>query len=180
MTQRTISTLILLGVFNACTLSAQDSVAPIYEGQQIYRTASSNLVKGAEEMPAKDYGFQPTAESPSFGDPDCRGNRVAGGCLLRCRRETCGYGTSLFHLESRFDVRTQDVCGPLSRGIFVYQQLQCGEPVRFGGVPHSRLGLLYLNTTHVSEVYGQLAVYLRLKGLVPPSNRARLLPVSGE
>lgn len=178
MTQRTISTLILIGVFSACTLSAQDSVAPIYEAQQIYKTASINLVNGAEEMPAKDYGFQPTPESPSFGDLIAE---VTGSQADVCSAVEGKH----VDMEHPFSSSKADLMSALRKSVnrceaaysFI-NNFNAGEPVRFGGVPHSRLGLLYLNTTHVSEVYGQLAVYLRLKGLVPPSNRARLLPVS--
>ena len=34
----------------------------------------------------------------------------------------------------------------------------------------SRLGLLEYNTGHDLEEYGYLAVYMRLKGLVPPTS----------
>ena len=34
----------------------------------------------------------------------------------------------------------------------------------------SRLGMLVRNTTHSNEEYGYMAVYLRLKGVVPPSS----------
>ncbi len=33
----------------------------------------------------------------------------------------------------------------------------------------SKLGLLNFNVAHDNEMYGTIAVYLRLKGLVPPS-----------
>ncbi len=34
----------------------------------------------------------------------------------------------------------------------------------------SRLGTLIRNTNHDSEMYGYLSVYMRLKGVVPPSS----------
>ena len=37
----------------------------------------------------------------------------------------------------------------------------------------SRLGMLVGNTTHANEEYGYMAVYLRLKGVVPPSSEGR-------
>jgi hypothetical protein len=172
--------MILMAAFSGCTLSAQDSVAPIYEAQQIYKTASGNLVKGAEEMPAKDYAFQPTEESPSFGDLIAE---VTGAQADVCSAVE-GKHVDMEHpfSTSKADLivalrKSSDRCEAAYSFI---NNFNATEPIRFGGTPHSRLGLLYLNTTHVSEVYGQLAVYLRLKGLVPPSNRARLMPISGE
>ena len=37
----------------------------------------------------------------------------------------------------------------------------------------SRLGMLVGNTTHSNEEYGYMAVYLRLKKVVPPSSEGR-------
>jgi len=49
--------------------------------------------------------------------------------------------------------------------------------VDFGSAPHSRLGLLFLNASQCEEAYGRVAVYLRLKGIVPPTSQARFIPV---
>ena len=37
----------------------------------------------------------------------------------------------------------------------------------------TRLGALIGNTTHDSEQYGIMSVYMRLKGIVPPSSAGR-------
>ena len=37
----------------------------------------------------------------------------------------------------------------------------------------SKLGALVRNTTHDNEEYGYMSVYLRLKGVVPPSSEGR-------
>jgi hypothetical protein len=36
--------------------------------------------------------------------------------------------------------------------------------------PKPKLGVLNFNVAHDSETYGTIAVYLRLKGIVPPSS----------
>jgi hypothetical protein len=41
------------------------------------------------------------------------------------------------------------------------------------GMNRSKLGLLNFNTGHCNEEYGYGAVYLRLKGVVPPSTASR-------
>jgi hypothetical protein len=130
-------------------------------------------------MPAKDYGFQPTAESPSFGDIVAE---VSGAQADVCSAVEGKH----VDMEHPFSTSKADLVASLTKSIHQCEaaysfinNFNASEAVRFGGVPHSRLGLMYLNTTHVSEVYGQLAVYLRLKGLTPPSSQARLLPVSG-
>jgi len=55
--------------------------------------------------------------------------------------------------------------------------LQVSQDVGFGSMRHSKLGLLFLNASHDNELYGRLAVYLRLKGFIPPSERPRIVPL---
>jgi hypothetical protein len=43
-----------------------------------------------------------------------------------------------------------------------------------GGDHHSKAGLLLMSViAHSNEEYGYMAVYLRLKGVVPPSSKGR-------
>ena len=42
----------------------------------------------------------------------------------------------------------------------------------FGG-PQPRSAILWNNVAHSEEMYGTMAVYLRIKGIVPPSTAAR-------
>ncbi len=44
------------------------------------------------------------------------------------------------------------------------------EMLQLGPAKRSRLGLLYGNIAHDNEQYATLSLYLRLKGLVPPSS----------
>jgi uncharacterized damage-inducible protein DinB len=51
-------------------------------------------------------------------------------------------------------------------------QLQERVPGMFMGPTASRLRLIYFDMGHSQDIYGQMAVYLRLNGIVPPaSNR---------
>jgi hypothetical protein len=42
--------------------------------------------------------------------------------------------------------------------------------ITMGRAQRSKLGVLVGNTTHDNEEYGYMAVYLRPKGIVPPSS----------
>jgi uncharacterized damage-inducible protein DinB len=50
------------------------------------------------------------------------------------------------------------------------------ELVEFRGRQVTRLSLILLAFTHVSDHYGQLAEYLRLSGIVPPASRMKMPP----
>jgi hypothetical protein len=49
------------------------------------------------------------------------------------------------------------------------QMVRLGQSSR----ERSKLGLLFGMTSHSNEQYGYMAVYLRLKGIVPPSTEAQ-------
>jgi hypothetical protein len=44
------------------------------------------------------------------------------------------------------------------------------EVINAGPFTRSRLGLMWGNVSHDNEQYATLALYMRLKGLVPPSS----------
>ena len=43
----------------------------------------------------------------------------------------------------------------------------------FGPRKATKLAVLNFNIAHDNEMYGQMVVYLRIKGLVPPSSQRR-------
>jgi hypothetical protein len=47
------------------------------------------------------------------------------------------------------------------------------QMVKIFGQPQTKLSALWGNLAHDGEMYGYMAVYLRLKGLVPPSSDRR-------
>jgi len=52
---------------------------------------------------------------------------------------------------------------------FTDQQLN--ERLAAGGFMGSRLRLIYGSMQHTYDIYGQMVVYLRLNGIVPPASR---------
>ena len=50
------------------------------------------------------------------------------------------------------------------------------EMIEGRGGKRTRLGVLYGNTIHLEHEYAQMAVHLRLKGVVPPSTEGRKRP----
>jgi hypothetical protein len=47
------------------------------------------------------------------------------------------------------------------------------EMAKMFGRDRTKLGILDFNVIHDNEMYGTMAVYLRIKGLVPPSSEPR-------
>jgi hypothetical protein len=53
------------------------------------------------------------------------------------------------------------------------------EMMDWFGVQHPRVTVLFFNSSHAWEHYGNIVTYLRLKGIVPPSSEPRK-PPSGD
>jgi hypothetical protein len=158
---------------------AQDSGAFMHEATQQYRFAADNLLKSAEQMPAADYAFRPTREAQSFGDwiSDVATSHMEVCSAVLGQRPPADEG---FPASNKADLiwalkKSMKTCDSAYASV---NSFNASQQIVFEGAQHSKLGLLFLNASHDNEVYGNLSVYLRLKGIAPPSAKARLLPVS--
>jgi uncharacterized damage-inducible protein DinB len=145
----------------------------------MHASVRRNLAEAAAAMTAEEYAFKPTPEVRSFGEvighlinanflfcSQVRGEKSPGtqnyekvidkAALVKALDEALAYCDAVYEstTDANFSVLVQ-LSGPKTtqtpRGI-----------------------ALLFNTTHNQEHYGNLVVYLRLKGHVPPSTaRAR-------
>lgn len=180
MIYRRFPRLMPIAVLTVCALSAQDTNTFIYETRQLYKDVSTNLLKSAEAMPPEDFQFRPTPESPTFGESIRE--------VSAYQEDVCSVADTMrVDLNGVFPGDKTDLVEMLQRSVrrcdAAYASINnftASQEVNFAGKRQSRLGLLSMNASHCSEVYGNLVVYLRLKGIIPPSKRARLLPVKGD
>jgi uncharacterized damage-inducible protein DinB len=154
-------------------LQAQTTTAHIAEAKTIWNNAKGNLQKLAEAMPEESYGFKPTPDIRSFGEliahiadaqgsfcslasgkprPESAAKKTAKADLVAAMKDSIALCDAAF--ESLTDANALEVVGQ-------------------GRMQRSRLASLEYNTVHSSEEYGYTAVYLRLKGVVPPSSAPR-------
>jgi uncharacterized damage-inducible protein DinB len=139
------------------------------------------LVALAEAMPAEKYGFKPT-------EGQFEGVRTFGEQVKHVACANYGFFRQIAKQEPPADcadggpspARTKDELLAYLRSSFAYADSVLGtmtaanalEPVSgpYGG-PSTRLGIATLAVWHASDHYGQLVVYLRLNGIVPPASR---------
>ncbi len=146
---------------------------PAAEVQRSYAALKANILKAADKMPAESYSYKPTPEIRTFA-------RVVNH-ITEAQSHACAAanGTS-FSTIPPAPAETADkasIVGAL-QGAFAacdkaYGALtdaNIGEIVAAGPAKRSRIGLLWGNVSHDNEQYATLALYLRLKGLVPPSS----------
>lgn len=130
------------------------------------------LVNAADAMPDDKFGYKPTPAQRSYGEQIMhvvQANQSVVGMLggktpapaINLKAATkAEVMTALRQYMDYWDVVLKE---------FTDQQLN--ERVAAGGVMASRLRLIYGSMQHNMDIYGQMVVYLRLNGIVPPASR---------
>ena len=132
------------------------------------------LIGEAEAMPDDKYGFKPTPPQQSFGE---RLMHVAGIDLKLV--STLGGKTAPPMINVKATTKAE-ILSALRQvndyGAAVLKEFndqQLAERVAslpFMGPTASRLRVIYFSMAHSQDIYGQLAVYLRLSGITPPAS----------
>jgi hypothetical protein len=174
----------------AAELSAHETVGTalmrIFGGQEFeFRSA-------AEAMPEDKYSFRPAmpvkpTEPAPFGPTDLRtfadqvkhvacsnfafaaeldGKKPPVDCDKGGPSPAKTRAELLTYLRNSFAAMNNSLNAVTGKNMY--------EPIEgpYGG-PNTRLGLAGLAIWHVADHYGQLVVYLRLSGIVPPASRAK-------
>ena len=143
------------------------------DAKAMHDMTKGNILKAADKMPEEHYSFKPTPDVRSFGQ--------LVGHIADAQYGICGRaGTMQRPSEGIEKTKTSkaDLVAALKTAIeacdAVYAALtdaQAVEKVKFfGGAERTKLSVLFFNTTHNYEHYGNIVTYMRLKGLVPPSS----------
>ena len=172
----------LLGVTLACvcplvTAAAQAPRTPVSDALRNYAERSSrNLTEAAEEMPANKYGFKPTPAQMSFGDVIAH---LTEGNHFLCSTVS-GIAAPKDAKLTGSDPKAKLVAGlkdsfkfcdsALSR--VSDSQLDAKVPF-FGDREVSRANAVLATVADWADHYSQLAIYLRLNGLLPPTAKRR-------
>ena len=166
-----ISALIITLAFASPAVFAQaeSSIGPL---KRAYNTIEDDFVKAAEEMDGTNYSFKPTPELQSFGQ---RVAHIADANLRTCaivkgemKSETASTKTSKADLVAEIKA-SFSYCDSIVSSLTDAEANRVIGAARGG--PKSELSVLWGMVSHDNEVYGTMTVYLRLKGLVPPSSQ---------
>jgi hypothetical protein len=162
-------------IFIACCtgLSAQEPGGSFAgEAKQAYSRVEANLLRAAEKVPEADYSFRATPEVRPFGALIAHvveaQNRMCG-IVLGSSKPSAAPGDTKTELVAALKASNEN-CDAAYSSVNDSNQ---AEVVGSGFFRHSRLGLLELNLQHDNEMYGTMAVYMRLKDLVPPSSEKK-------
>lgn len=152
---------------------ASPSMAAVVKG--MHATIRRNLAEAAESMPAEEYSFKPTPDVRSFAQ--LVGHVVFGNfyfCAqakgeqpqLNQNYEKVTEKAALVKALNESLAYCDEVYASTTDANF-NQLVKAASPN--GGTQTGRGSLLVFNTAHNNEHYGNIVLYMRLKGHVPPS-----------
>ncbi|MBB6147106.1 hypothetical protein HNQ77_005091 [Silvibacterium bohemicum] len=143
------------------------------EVQTGYGRVKANVIKAAENTPPEDYTYKPTPDIRTFARVVnhvteaqfhiCGSlNGVAAASIVKPPADTADKTVIVDALKASFS-ECDKAYGALT-------ETNLTEMIELGPAKRSRIGLAWGNVSHDNEQYATLALYMRLKGLVPPSS----------
>lgn len=156
------------------SLAAQNNMNPTISGEvkQNYMRTKDLIMRAATKMPEDAYSFKATPEVRTFAQ--------AIGHISEAQAMICG---GIVGQPTRVDTSKTvkgDVIAELTKSFAVcdraYDSINESNASQVGGAGFmggTLAGRLYGNLIHDNEMYGTIVVYLRLKGIVPPSSEGR-------
>lgn len=185
------SMLIVLVALGTCYAVAQESSGnALAEGLSgIARSNLRNLISAAESMPEEHYGFRPAADARSFAElvahavdsnrTFCSAAQGSGQAFEPTAETAVREGgrdkDSLIEELLASSQECDEALSGTSSGK-MHELVELGGGTRIDGrpVPRGRLpmgALVGLFASHTNLHYGNMATYLRMKGIVPPTTR---------
>jgi uncharacterized damage-inducible protein DinB len=143
---------------------------PAAEVQRSYAGLKANVLKAADKMPAEDYQFKPTPEVRTFARVV---NHISEAQLHSCGALNHTAMDALAKVPADKAAIVEALKASFTECDKAYASATdatMGEMFDLGKAKRSGAGLLWGNVSHDNEQYATLALYMRLKGLVPPSS----------
>lgn len=164
---------VLAGTMVSGTALAQapaGPTGPAAEANRNYSNVKANILKSADAMPADGYSYKP--------EPDIRTFARVLNHVTEAQFRTCGAvngtkdpakppadtadkATVVEALKASF--------AECDKAFATLTDTNLADMLQAGPAKRSRIGLLWGTASHDNEQYATLALYLRLKGLTPPS-----------
>ena len=150
---------------------SQDNPISAYQ-KGMYGYVKGILLSSAEKMPDENYAFRPTDSVRSYGQIV---GHVADAQYSFCSI-ALGKNNPQLNIEKTRTTKPELIAA--LKEAFAYcdeaydglTDATAAQPVKLFGKDSPRLGALEVNLMHDFDHYGNLATYMRLKGIVPPTS----------
>jgi DinB family protein len=146
---------------------------PAAEVQRSYAAVKANILKSADKMPAADYQYKPVADVRTYArvlnhvtEAQVRScgaaNHTAPDAIAKVPADTADKAMIVEALTASFT--------ECDKAFASLTDANALEMLDLGRAKRSRIGLMWGTASHDTEQYATLALYLRLKGIAPPSS----------
>jgi uncharacterized damage-inducible protein DinB len=173
---RALVVAITMAIMGGATLRAQSNPLST-DLKKDYKSVRDFFIRAAEKMPEENYEFKPSRDVRSFGQ---QVGHVADDQYNLCAPAKGEIRKAAYtDIENRLS-RKADLIGALKEA-FAYcdgaydapTDATGAETVNFGKMSRTRFAMLNWILWHTWEHYGNVVVYLRMKGLVPPTSERK-------
>src|SRR5438132_10443727 len=166
----------LLGAFLMVTCAALAQTPDLKSAsgypKMVQKQVTAWIERAAEKMPEVQYAFKPDPAVRSFGQilgHIADANYLFCSTVLGENNPSPGIEkTKTTKVELKAALR--DSFAYCNRAYDALTDASANETVKAFGQERNKLGVLWFNASHNLEHYGNLVVYMRLKGIVPPSS----------
>ena len=160
-----------------CTAMSQTPDLKTMSGypKLVQTQVTSWIASAAEKMPEGEYAFRPDPAVRSFGEIL---GHIADANYLFCS-SVLGESNPSPNIEKTKTTKAEltsalrDAFAYCNRAYSALTDENAHETVKAFGQERNRLGVLWFNASHNLEHYGNLVVYMRTKGIVPPSSEPK-------
>lgn len=141
--------------------------------KQSYTAVKNNLIKMAEKMPEDQYGYKPVDTIRTFAQmvahvADAQA-RMCSGVNGEMKSINAASKTTKADLVAALK-ESFDICDTAYNGL---TDAKASEMVKGPRGERPKIGWLAYNLSHSNEEYGYMSIYLRMKGIVPPSSEPK-------
>jgi uncharacterized damage-inducible protein DinB len=143
----------------------------VWSAKTLYERDAKNMIAAAEEMPEDKYSYHPTPDQWTFGKLVAHIAQSNGGLCGTLSDTAAPAALHVSETASKAELvaaikASFDFCGPVLDGL---TDAKLGGTVTLFHRTMPRQMVLMLLPVDLADHYSQMAAYLRLNGLTPPS-----------
>jgi uncharacterized damage-inducible protein DinB len=166
----------LLAQAPAAPLPAEATANPVvWSAKMLYQRDAKNMISAAEEMPEDKYSYHPTPDQWTFGRLVAHIAQSNGGLCGALSGTTAPATLHVSDTASKADLvaglkASFDFCDPVLDSL---TDAKLGETITLFHRTMPRATALLTLPVDLADHYSQMASYLRLNGMLPPSAQPR-------
>lgn len=153
----------------SAALYAQGQTTTVAEMKAAYASIKTNLTNAAEKVPESDYSFKPAPDVRTLGELL---EHIASAHVFYCGRVSGNTKPLEFgdHAKDAVVKALKASFDNCDAGWAALTDSNASEMTGQGRGALTKYGAMLRALIHDNEEYGYLSVYLRVKGIVPPSS----------